>query len=312
MPKPTHSYSVHPSMQMMTDWVEQLPAKTGRSFDQWMSHIKKDGPRGGDEKALREWLVKNYKLGTNTAWWLAEKATHPEKIAEDTPDGYLKIAPTYVEEQYAAKKGSLRPIYDRLLALGLKTGKDVKACPCKTIVPLFRNHVFAQIKPATNTRVDLGLALGKMAESKISKAGGRLIDTGGKAKKDRITHRIAIESVDEIDEFVGKWLKAAYELDKERMAGSRRHPRDSSPPPQSLLIPGVYFGRCTLNGCGSESRACPSVVEGDARRRCRGAGVCPLLERDGSEPPSRVRASEVLGRRTDPSAARDDRCAGAR
>ena len=211
MAKSKHPYSVHPSVQMVVDWVEQLPEKTGRSLDQWMKHIAKDGPK--DEPSRREWLAKTYKMGTNTVGWLAEKATHPEKIAEDTPAGYLKIAPTYVEEQYAGKKAALRPIYDKLLALGLGAGKEAKACPCKTMVPLFREHVFAQIKATTNTRVDLGLALGKLAESKIPKLGGRIVATGGREKKDRITHRIPIAAVEEIDGAVGEWLKKAYELD---------------------------------------------------------------------------------------------------
>jgi hypothetical protein len=42
----------------------------------------------------------------------------------------------------------------------------------------------------------LGLALGKTKTPK------RLIDTGGLAKKDRITHRIPLESVEEIDQEV--------------------------------------------------------------------------------------------------------------
>jgi hypothetical protein len=74
-------------------------------------------------------------------------------------------------------------------------------------VPLYRNHVFAQIKPTTQTRIDLGFALG------ARKAEGRLIDTGGYAKKDRITHRIPIESAKDIDAEVKKWMKVAYEAD---------------------------------------------------------------------------------------------------
>ena len=86
----------------------------------------------------------------------------------------------------------------------------MKACPCQTIVPLYRNHVFAQIKPTTNTRIDLGFALAKY-KGKLPK---RIIDTGGLAKKDRITHRIELKSADEIDSEVKKWLKTAYELDQ--------------------------------------------------------------------------------------------------
>lgn len=212
MAKPTTKspYSVHPGIQMMTRWIDELPAKTGRSLEQWFALIRKHGPKG--EKLARDWLKAEHDLGTNNAAWLAEKCFGgPESLAEDTPDGYRRIAPEWVEQQYAGKKASLRPLYDRLLKLGLSMAKDVKACPCRTIVPLYREHVFAQIKPATNTRIDMGLALAKFTpESKIPK---RIIDTGGKAKKDRITHRIPIERPEDIDGFVEKWLRIAYDLD---------------------------------------------------------------------------------------------------
>lgn len=207
---PRSPYSVHPGIAKVQDWVDKLADTTGRSLDEWMRLIKKSGP--GTETARREWLTTEHGLGGNTAGWLAEKATRGQaSIDEDTPAGYLKVAPTYVENQYSGKKAELRPIYDRLLKLGRALGKDVKVCPCKTIVPLYRSHVFAEVKPATTTRVDLGLALAKLPDSKIPSK--RMIDTGGKAKKDRITHRIPLASVDEIDGFVEKWLKTAYELD---------------------------------------------------------------------------------------------------
>ena len=91
--------------------------------------------------------------------------------------------------------------------MGLELGKDVKICPCATIVPMYRKHVFAQIKPSTRTRIDLGFALKDM------KPVGRLVDTGGFAKKDRITHRIPITSLADIDAEVGRWLRRAYDLD---------------------------------------------------------------------------------------------------
>src|SRR5215813_14531685 len=108
---------------------------------------------------------------------------------------------------FAGSKAGLLPVYDALLKLGLSVGKDVKACPCQTIVPLYRKHVFAQIKPTTRTRIDFGFALGGM------KGDGRLVETGGFAKKDRITHRIGISSLADIDDEVKRWLKVAYDLD---------------------------------------------------------------------------------------------------
>src|SRR5262249_26367420 len=104
---------------------------------------------------------------------------------------------------------ALRPLHDALIELGRSLGEDVKICPCQTIVPLYREHVFAQIKPTTRTRIDFGLAL-KKATRKIPK---RLIDTGGVAKGDRITHRFAISSANDIDDEVKTWLRIAYDLD---------------------------------------------------------------------------------------------------
>src|SRR5215472_3436730 len=198
-------YDVHPGVGMVQKWVADLKSKTGRSLEEWFTLVKKEGPK--EEKARREWLKTKHKLGTNSAWWIAERAEG--KGEDDSPEAYLKSAAKYVEEQYAGAKEKLRPIFDELLKLGRSMGDDVKVCPCKTIVPLYRERVFAQIKPTTNSRVDFGFALTHY-KGKLPK---RLIDTGGLAKKDRITHRIELTSTTEIDGEVKKWLKTAYDLD---------------------------------------------------------------------------------------------------
>ena len=197
-------YSVHPGVLMTQKWIGELKQKTGRSLDEWLKYIKKSGPK--DEKGRRAWLKEEHGLGTNTAWWLAERAEGKGEESGD-PDLYLATAERDVEKMFSGGKAGLRPLYDALLKFGLKTGKEAKACPCQTIVPLYRNHVFAQIKPTTQTRIDMGFALGDMPPM------GRLIDTGGFAKKDRITHRIPITSMDDIDDEVKHWLKVAYDRD---------------------------------------------------------------------------------------------------
>ena len=203
---PANPYSVHPGVLMTRKWVETLPEKTGRSLEEWLRFIQESGP--ATEKERREWLKAEHKLGTNTAWWLAERSLGKGEEAAD-PEAYLTQALQYVEDMFAGGKAHLRPLYEELLKLGLSLAPDVKACPCQTIVPLYRNHVFAQIKPTTKTRIDLGFAL------KDTPATGRLLDTGGFAKKDRITHRIPIASLAEIDDEVRRWLKTAYDMDAE-------------------------------------------------------------------------------------------------
>jgi hypothetical protein len=197
-------YTVHPGVAQVQKWINELPAKTGRSLEDWVALTKQSGPPTENER--REWLKKEHKLGTNAAWWIAERADG-KGTEEDSPDAYLKTAAEWVEAQYSGPRAALRPLYEQLLKLGFSLGKDVKACPCKTMVPFYRNHVFAQIKPSTNTRIDFGFALGNLKTPK------RLIDTGGYEKKDRITRRIEVKSRADIDDELKRWLGKAYELD---------------------------------------------------------------------------------------------------
>ena len=206
MSDPKSLYSAHPGVKMTQKWVSTLKDRTGRSLDEWLALLKESGPKG--EKEQRQWLRREFRMGMNSAFWIAERAAGKTDETGD-PETYLKAAEQYVEKMYSGKKADLRPLYDKLLALGLSMGKDVKACPCQTMVPLYRRHVFAQIKPSTQTRIDLGFALGAL------KAQGRLVETGGYAKKDRITHRIAISSPADIDGEVKRWLRVAYEGDAE-------------------------------------------------------------------------------------------------
>ncbi|MBV9492936.1 MAG: hypothetical protein JOZ54_01720 [Acidobacteria bacterium] len=125
---------------------------------------------------------------------------------EESQDEYMAAAPQYVEAMFSGKKAHLRPIYDALYDLA-RTYPGAILAPGKTIVPIYRTHVIAQIKATTNTRIDFGFAL------KDTPASGRLIDTGGFAKKDRITHRIEITSLADIDDEVRTWLRKAWEMD---------------------------------------------------------------------------------------------------
>ncbi len=173
-PKKKSIYGVHPGVAMTQKWIAELKEKTGRSLEEWLRLIRKSGPKG--EKARREWLKTEHALGINSAWWLAERAEGKGDEVGD-PDAYLQAAEGYVEAMFSGTRAGLLPIYDALLKLGLKLGKDVKACPCQTIVPLYRKHA------------------------------------GGFAKKDRITHRIPLTSTQDIDDEVKHWLKIAYERD---------------------------------------------------------------------------------------------------
>jgi hypothetical protein len=205
MVKQNSLYSPHPSIEMVQKWIVELKGKTGRSLEQWLKFINREGPASEAER--RAWLKAKFQVGAHIASWLAERSAGKGEEDGD-PVLYLAAAHRYVEDMFAGKRAGLRPIYDALLHFGLGFAADVKACPCKTIVPFYRRHVFAQIKPATNTRIDMGFAL------KDTRATGRLIDTGGFAKKDRITHRIPISMPAEFDDEVRHWFQVAYDMDR--------------------------------------------------------------------------------------------------
>lgn len=212
-PRRTSEYDVHPGVAMVQKWIADMPEKTGHSLAQWLKRIEQAAP--GDFKARVAWL-KSEGMGTNTASWLANKSLgNQEGFAEDNPESYLAQAPKLVDAMYAGKKAHLRPIYDALLAHAREAFPEVRVCPCQTMVPFYRTFVFAQVKPTTNSRVDLGLALAKHKGALPE----LLIDTGGLAKKDRITHRIPLESPAEITPKVLAWLQKAYDLDAPK-AGS--------------------------------------------------------------------------------------------
>jgi hypothetical protein len=204
---PSSSYDLHPSVAYVQSILANLEARTGRPLEAWVALAKAEGPSEG--KARVAWL-KAQGLGASQAGLVAQRAAAgPGHAFDDTPAGYLAAAPGYVEAQYGGKKAALRPLFERIVELARSLGSEVKVCPCETIVPFYRNHVFAEAKPFAS-RLDLGLALGDPAA--VMDPSGRLKDTGGFRKKDRITHKLELTGEADLDLALA-WLRRAYERD---------------------------------------------------------------------------------------------------
>ena len=93
------------------------------------------------------------------------------------------------------------------MAAARKLGKDVKVCPCKTIVPFYRKRVFAEVKPATRTRLELSFAL-------VDVPFGGLLKPNPRAnEKDRLKHQVHLATPADVTPDVLKWLKVAYDQD---------------------------------------------------------------------------------------------------
>jgi uncharacterized protein DUF5655/uncharacterized protein DUF4287 len=196
-------YDVHPGVAMVRKWADELPAKTGRSLEQWADLVRKSKLPA---KEKREWLKREYGHGTNTAWWLVEYSEGSATWDGD-PEVYLKNAAAYVEEMFTKGKEWQRPIFEAVVAYARTLGPGVKVCPCQTIVPLYRNRVFAELKPATKTRLELALVLGEVPFA------GRLQPNPRAKGNDRRRHLIALTEAEGFDAEARKWLKAAYKAD---------------------------------------------------------------------------------------------------
>lgn len=172
-----------------------MPEKTGKTFEQWVRIAKAKGHSKARE--CYAWLKQEHGLPHLSAQIVADTATGGNRYA-----GYDDPA-ALVDAMYAGDKAGLRPIYDELIKIAQKLGKDVGITACKTYVTLRRQRQFAIIKPTTKTRVDLGITLADV------KPQGRL-ESANSVGSDRITHVIKLDSIQSIDAEVKRWLKEAY------------------------------------------------------------------------------------------------------
>lgn len=197
---------IHPSVSHIQAMLANMEERTGKSPEAWA--VLARGYGLAEVNALGAKLKVEHGLGKPTAWLLASYALG------DTPedydgDAYLARAPELFDVQFSGKKEALRPLAEKVITHLTTLGDDVGVSPTKTMVPIYRHHVFAQVKAATQTRLDVGLALGRY-DGELS---SRIKDTGGALKGDRITHVIGVTEDEQIDdEFIG-WLRKAYELD---------------------------------------------------------------------------------------------------
>jgi hypothetical protein len=195
-------YAVHPGVFALQRWIRNLKANTGRSLTEWVGYIREAGPP--DERSCRVWLKHNHNIGGSSGLWLAASAHgNHAALAEATPEGYLALAPQYVERMFAGK-ARLWSLYSELLITMRGLGGDVQICPCKTAISLYRRRLFARITPHSPRRLELGLSLAEEPHT------ARLLkSTAGGCEQ--ITHFVALMTTADLDLQVKRWLKQAYD-----------------------------------------------------------------------------------------------------
>ena len=206
MPKATAKprYQPHPLLEMEARWKEKVREATGKTWAQWVSAARRR--KGEDAKATAAWL-QGQGVPPMAASWVVHEAREPGAAA-----AYADPEPL-VDALYAGEHAALRPLHERVVDAALALGDDVVATACKTMVPLYRKHVFADLRPCAGT-VELQLALGDVA------ATGRLERSRGGMPGDRLTHVVRLRRAGDLDAEVRGWLAEAYRNGAGRMARS--------------------------------------------------------------------------------------------
>lgn len=169
-----------------------LLEKTGKPLDHWIKVVEQSGL--DKYKAIMDFLKKEHGFTHGFANFVTLKTLKSDAGSHD--DANL------LTNQYRGKE-SLKPIYEQLIKEINKFGDDITRTPKKDSVSMIRKKQFALIKPATKTRVDLGLKL------KDVPVGERLEGSGPFGAM--CTHRVRLETVDQVDAELIEWLKEAYQ-----------------------------------------------------------------------------------------------------
>ena len=169
--------------------ISNMPEKTGKSLDEWTKILKAKSFSKHSE------AVKYLKTEHQVTHGFANTiVTLSKEDASETTD--------LVANQYKGKE-SLMPIYESLISYVKSLGEDVTITPKKGSVSVIRKRQFVLIKPATKTRIDLGF---KLKDKEITE---RLENSGPFGSM--CTHRVRIQTVDDVDPELRGWIQEAYD-----------------------------------------------------------------------------------------------------
>jgi predicted transport protein len=170
-----------------------LLKNTGKDLAHWIKVVRASGI--DKHKAIIDFLKAEHGFTYGYANFVAHKAR--ESDAASLPDDDLLVA------QYQGKE-NLKPIFELLAKQLMALGDDVTQPPKKAAVSFIRKYQFALVKPATKTRIDLGLKL------KGKPTTGRLEDSGPFGTM--CTHRVQLFETSDVDDEVLAWLQEAYDM----------------------------------------------------------------------------------------------------
>lgn len=169
--------------------IDNMPEKTGKSLEEWKVILKEKSFVKHSEGV--KYLKTEHNVTHGFANTIITLSKEENNASEDL-----------VANQYKGKE-NLFPIYKELITFIKTLGTDVTITQKKGSVSIIRKRQFVLIKPATKTRIDLGL---KLKDKPITE---RLENSGPFGTM--CTHRVKLTESKEVDSELKEWITEAYE-----------------------------------------------------------------------------------------------------
>ena len=180
--------------------IHNIEEQYGKSLSEWIALIKESGTTNHTDMVTM--LKSQYGMSHSSAHRVALKAREADGASMVQAAKASGRDP--VEEMYSGKKADLKPLHDALMIAITSFGNDIELAPKKGYVSLRRKKQFAMIQPTSVTRIDIGLILkGVLPAERLESAS---------SFNALFTHRVRVNTINDVDEQLITWLKQAYDL----------------------------------------------------------------------------------------------------
>jgi predicted transport protein len=172
--------------------IANLNEKTGKSLEEWIDIVR------GEKFDKHGQIVKYLKEVRGFTHGFANLVAHK---AKESDAGSVENKADLIASQYKGKE-HFKPIYDKLIKTIQSFGSDIEIAPKKAYVSLRRKKQFAILNPATKTRFEIGINLkGQTPQGQLE----------AEKPNAMCSHKINLSSIDDVDDEILEWIKAAYE-----------------------------------------------------------------------------------------------------
>ncbi len=177
--------------------IRTIEQRYGKPLSEWIAIVRESGLT--KHTAIVAMLKSQHGMSHGSAHRVALKADAASiaKAAEASGRDPAALL-------YSGKKAGLKALHDALMTAITTFGDDIELAPKKGYMSLRRKKQFAMIQPTTATRIDLGLILKDVPATERLESAASF--------NALFTHRVRVNTINDVDAQVVAWLKQAYDL----------------------------------------------------------------------------------------------------